>query len=281
MRLSPLFLHSPYLKAVVHGCLLITLGLLPLSAAAQAEAKPATRPGASTGWSTEVGAAVLMNPRFQGSNSYRALAVPYIDARFRDKRGTLLFANVPQGIGGYLLRRGPADNRFAVSLAIAPGFASRDPDDIDGIDTFGLAAEARLRMAYQKGSFSLETTLAQALGSGHEGFYLDLATNYRGRIGRRGFFSVGPSLRFGDGNYIGALYGVSETESAASGLSAFKGRQGLESLGFGGVASVPAMGAWRFTSVLRYSRLLDDARDSSLTEEPNQLFLLVAFTRRF
>lgn len=269
------------LKIALRCYALTALVLLPLLGAADTESTPPTRPGPPNGWTTELGAAVLLNPRFQGSNRYRTLAVPYIDARFRDDQGTLLFVNVPQGIGGYLLRRGPTDNRFGVSLALAPGFASRDPEDIVGIDTFGAAAEARLRLVYQKGAFSIETTLAQALGSGHEGGYLDLAVNWQGQLGRRGFFSVGPSLRYGNNHYIGALYGITRAESTASGLTAFDAKQGFESFGLGGVVSVPMSSDWRLTSVVRYSQLLDDARDSSLTEDSNQAFVLVALTRRF
>lgn len=269
------------LQPVLGRYVLAVLATLPLVTLADTDSTSAARPNPVGGWSTELGAAVLLNPKFQGSSRYRALAVPYVDARFQDTKGTLLFANVPQGIGGYLLRKGPSDNRFSVSFALAPGFANRDPDDIDGIDTFGPAAEARLRWAYQKGAFSIESTMAQALGSGHEGFYLDLAYNWRGRLGRSGFFSVGPSVRYGDSNYIGALYGITGVESAASGLSAFEADQGFESLGLGGVVSVPVSGAWRLTGVLRYSRLLGDARDSSLTQDSNQVFLLTALTRKF
>lgn len=244
--------------------------------------RPAARPPLQTGWQTDLGAAVIVNPRFQGSSDYRILPVPYFDIRYSDRKGNLLFANVPQGIGGYFLRTvDKGGRRLAVSAAIAPGFANRDPDDLEGLETFGTAIEARMRVEYGTRRFGVQASVAQALGTGHEGLYADLGASWRTRVGQRGFLSLGPNIRWGNDQFLGALYGVSAAEATATGLDAFDAGSGVERLGLQGVLSLPVNDRWRWTTVAQVGTLLGDAGDSSLTDSKTQAFVLMALTRRF
>lgn len=246
-------------------------------AASSTRGGPPTRPG----WQADLGGAVIVNPRFQGSADYRVLPVPYFDVRYNDARGNLFFANVPQGIGAWFLRRRDAGGRrLAASAAVAPGFANRDPDDLEGLDTFGTAIEGRVRIEYGGRRFGVQASIAQALGTGHEGLYADLGASARFRLGERGFASVGPAVRFGDGSYVGALYSVSPAEATRTGLAPFAAEGGLESVAAQAVVSLPLAGRWRWTGVARIGVLQGDARDSTLTESATQAFVLTAFTRR-
>lgn len=238
--------------------------------------------GPPLGWSRELGAAVIVNPSFQGASSYDVQPVPYFDFRYRDELGVKYFANVPQGFGGYLYRQRSQDGaRSAISLALAPGFANRDADSIDGLDTFGPSAEARLGWEYSAGPWSLNASLSQALGSGHEGLYGQLSGSWRKRLGRRGFLAVGPTVRFGNDQYMNAFYGVTERESGRTGLGEFEASAGLESAGVQGIVSVPFIGSWRLTAVMQLSVLTGDAADSTLTARESQAFFLTAITRQF
>ncbi|MEL7025496.1 MAG: MipA/OmpV family protein [Pseudomonadota bacterium] len=272
------------------GLSLVTVVLAGWMAAAGAQEpgqSPPAQGGAPSaaptiGWSTDVGFALIANPEFQGSDSYRVLPVPYFDLRYSDQQGVKYFANIPQGFGGYLKRdRGPRGATNDIFVSIAPGFANREVEDVDGIDEFGTAAELRVGWEFARGGWSLNTTLAQALASGHEGMYLDVGASRRGRIGSRGFWSVGPRLRIADSQYMDALYGVTSSEAAASGLDAFDAGAGLESAGLQGAISVPVGKRWRATTVMGVSRLLSDAADSTLIESSNQVFFLTALTTRF
>lgn len=240
------------------------------------------RPPAPTGWQYDLGLGLIANPEFQGSDDYRILPVPYFDVRYVDEKGTKTFFNVPQGFGSYFVReRTAGGNRFALSAAVAPGFQNRDVDDIPGIETFGIGLEARLGAEYDVGRWSLQAGLAQAIASGHEGLYGNLSASYRFILGRGAFAGIGPSVRFGNSNFMSALYGVTPSESLASGLAAFEAGSGLESVAFQGLLSFPVGSKWRFTGVARAGELVDDAGDSSLTVESSQFFLVAALTRRF
>ncbi|MEZ5489717.1 MAG: MipA/OmpV family protein [Gammaproteobacteria bacterium] len=259
--------------------------LLLLTATAAVAGEEQTRPVApmpQTGWQTDLGVGLIANPEYQGAEDYRVLPVPYFDVRYVDARGTKLFFSVPQGFGGYLIRERLENGaRFALSAAVGPGFQNRDPEDVSGIDTFGIGLETRIGTEYDTGPWSFQASLAKAIASGHEGMYGNLSASYRFAISNRAFAGIGPSLRFGDDRYMSALYGVSQRESAASGLAAFDAGSGLESVGVQGLVSFPVGDTWRFTGVARLGRLMNDADDSSLTVEPTQAFLVVALTRRF
>ena len=240
------------------------------------------RPMPQTGWQTDLGLGLIINPEYQGGEDYRALPVPYFDVRYVDERGTKTFFNVPQGFGTYFLReRLDNGNRFALSAAIGPGFQNRDTDEFTGLDTFGIGLEARLGAEFDSGPWSLQAGLAQAVASGHEGFYGNLSASYRFVLGRGAFAGIGPSIRFGNATYMSALYGVTPGESVTSGLGSFDAGAGLESVAMQGIISIPIGQKWRLTGVARAGELVGDAGDSSLTAEPTQFFIVTALTRRF
>ncbi|MDA0687470.1 MAG: MipA/OmpV family protein [Proteobacteria bacterium] len=257
------------------------VGILFIFATTATAGEAPSRPVVPTGWQYDLGLGLIANPEYQGSDNYRLLPVPYFDVRYVDERGTKTFFNVPQGFGSYFVRErlGNGD-RFAVSGAVAPGFQNRDTDDFAGLETFGLGIEARLGAEYDTGPWSFQAGLAQAVASGHEGLYGNLSASYRFVLGRGAFVGIGPSLRFGNTNYMSALYGVTPDESLASGLAAFNAESGLESAAIQGLLSFPVGSKWRFTGVARAGELVGDAGDSSLTSETTQFFIVAAFTRR-
>lgn len=281
----------PPLPALAHrrsaALLLIVLLVLAAAAAARQPAAGERGVGAASlgrqlGWQAELGGAVIFNPEFQGAEDYRILPVPYFDVRYVDREGTLFFANVPQGVGGYLLRsRDPAGRSFSLGAALAPGFANRDPEDLPGLETFGTGLEARLLLDYGGRNWGAQARIAQGVIGGHESLYADLGASWRRRFGRGGFLAVGPNLRFGGSGFMEALYGVTAAEAAATGLAPFDAGAGLESVSVQGVLSVPVRGPWRFTTVGRLGVLQGDAADSSLTQASTQVFLLTAVTRQF
>lgn len=237
--------------------------------------------GPPTGLQVELGAGVIGNPEFVGSRDYQLTPIPYVDLRWLDEQGTLLFASVPRGIGGYLVRHRPEGGlRFDVAAAVAPGFATRD-DEIPGLQPVDISTEARLYLEAGSQAWNASLTLAQDLGTGHEGAYAELGLAFRNRIGKRGFYSVGPVLRVGDADFVDAQYAVSAAESPRAGLPRFEPDAGVESIGLQGLVSLPVSEHWRWTAIVRGGRILGDRADSPIVETPTQFFFLTAFTRAF
>jgi outer membrane scaffolding protein for murein synthesis (MipA/OmpV family) len=113
--------------------------------------------------------------------------------------------------------------------------------------------------------------------------YLDLSLARRGALAKRGgFYAFGPVLRLGDDNYKDSLFSVTAAESASSGLREYAAGGGLERLGLQGLISVPlGESRWRWTTIARVARLIDNAADSPVVVDATQLFMLMSLTRRF
>jgi outer membrane protein len=236
------------------------------------------------GWRTELGAGFIANPRFVGSDEFNTTAIPYFDVRYIDAKGTKFFANVPQGLGAFFSRRvNPETGSFMnFAVALAPGFNVRD-DSIPGLEEVGIATEARLFGEIGTRRWSGSATLAQDLGTGHDGAYLDVRASYRNRfMDNRAFYSVGPVLRFGNATYKNSLFGISPEDSAQTGLPAYDPDGGLERVGLQGIVSLPlGKSKWRSTTSLRMNRLIDNAANSPIVVDRNQYFFLTSITRAF
>ena len=254
------------------------------SSVAAASGLPSATGLAQAGWRNQWGVGFIANPKFVGGDEYNTRVIPYLDLRYFDEKGTRYFANVPQGIGTYLYRsRDRRKGSFvSVGAAIAPGFSVRD-DSIPGLDEVGLSTEARLLLEAGGRNWVANATLAQDVGSGHEGAYIDLTLARRGRVGSgSGFYAVGPVLRLGDSAYKDSLFGVTPEDSTETGLPEYDADAGVERLGLQGLLSLPIRGSkWRFTGLLRASRLIDNAADSPVVVDETQIFFLTALTRSF
>ncbi|GAB5413556.1 MAG: hypothetical protein Cons2KO_11590 [Congregibacter sp.] len=254
------------------------------AAVAAASGVPSAAGAMREGWRSQWGVGVIANPKFVGSEDYNITPIPYLDFRYFDAVGTKYFANVPQGLGGYFYRQRDreAGSFLNIGAAIAPGFNVRD-DSIEGLDEIGVSTEARLYIEAGGRGWVSSVTLAQDVGSGHEGAYLDLSLAKRGQIGQRGgFYAVGPVLRLGDDTYKESFFSINANESAATGLPEFSADAGVERIGVQGLVSLPISGSkWRWTGILRASSLIDDAADSPIVEDETQFFFLTSFTRPF
>lgn len=254
------------------------------AAAAAITGVPSAAGAMQPGWRNQWGLGFIANPKFVGSDDYNTRLLPYVDLRYFDEKGTRLFANVPQGIGGYAYRsRELASGRFLnIGAAIAPGFNVRD-DSIEGLDEVGVSTEARLLIEAGNRRWTAAAVLAQDVGSGHEGTYLDLSLNRRSRIGSgSGFYAWGPVLRFGDSTYKDSLFGVSPEDAIDTGLPAYDADAGVERFGLQGLISVPLRNSkWRLTALARASRLLDNAADSPIVVDETQFFFITSMTRSF
>lgn len=224
----------------------------------------------------QVGPGLIVSNNYRGADTVRVLPIPFFDIRYKS-----FFLNPGQGFGFETgKRKGPWV--YAVSAAIAPQFGNRDASDIPGLPevNFGVEARAGVRLGF--GPFTLEANGTESLfGTGHQGATLDVNMRYGGRFQNRGFWGVGPGIRFISDNVANAFYTVRPQDVAVSGLPAFAANGGLETVNINGIINMPLNDRWMFTAIGEAGLLVGRFANSPITETRFQSTVVTALVYRF
>jgi len=252
-------------------CLLLSVGAIAPALAQD----PRT---AAKEWEIRLGGALALRPDFPGASDLRLGPVPVIDITY-DKR---YFLNSANGLGALAFAEKLGELKYVVGGSLSPSFDTRNAADIPGLDKVGTTALARVFSRVFFGRWSFDIIAAQdILGEGHKGLWAETALAYSFKIRDRGLFRVGATLRMGSGDYFDALYSVSATESALSGLPAFDASAGLERAGAEVTLLYPIGPHWDVVSGASYNRQIAAAGDSPVTQDADQFRLLLGLAYRF
>ncbi len=96
---------------------------------------------------------------------------------------------------------------------------------------------------------------------------------------KRFMMFAGPSVILASGSYMQTVFGVSASQAAASGYPRYTAHGGLKAVGFGFSATWFITQHWQLNADTAVSRLLSDAADSPITQNPTRgtLDLTVAY----
>lgn len=123
--------------------------------------------------------------------------------------------------------------------------------------------------------------------TGHEAVVADLGLDLVSRPSDRLTLRAGPRIFLGSDDYAATYFGVTEAESLASAADgidvfpAYEAQGGILSAGLELSAHYRLTDLWGFEAGLRYDRLQNDAADSPITTEDDQLSASLGVTRRF
>ena len=264
--LAAVFLAAPWLAA---------------GALAQQDPPPGGPPGAPEGdWQFRLGALGAYGPEYEGSDAYEFSVFPLIEVEYRER----FFLSPARGAGVVLV-----DD--AIQLEVAVGYAfGRDEDDSD--DLTGLGDVDGGAVAIVDAEYSLvEQEILPGLSFGarfeHQftgddtGFTLGADIGYRHAVNRRFFLRPSIGAVYASGEYMDAYFGVSPSQSAGSGLTAYNPSSGFKSAGATLAAFYQLNRNWGTNAILTYSRLLGDAADSPIVEDENQYRALLGLVYRF
>lgn len=272
--------------------IILTVSIAALmSAPAMANAQERGGPPANDGWSVSVGGGAIYSPNYLGDDDYALSVVPSIRVEYGDR----FFASVENGVGYALinndtLRAGPlmtidfgreedGDGPFRVSGDLTQDLVGLG--DIDATVSLGGYVEWSLT-----DNVSLDMRAGQAVG-GHDGLTGQLGLSYSTRIQGNGppvILSLGPNIKFGDGTYADALFGVTAAQSLASGLPVHDASGGIISYGGSATAIVPMTNRTSLTFLASYDRLSGDIADAPLVRlrgSQDQAFMGVIASYRF
>lgn len=268
MRALPLLLLGSFLASATHG----------------------TATANDTAWGLSLGAGAAVSPQYAGDDEYGINVLPYVRVSYSDT-----FAlSVPEGANYKVFQQGPLSLTATAKLAFdrdedgsAPfRIAGGRTSDLIGLGDVAATPELGGTVDYRDGPWGLSASIRQGIG-GHDGLVGEVSARYRTSV--RGFgppiqIGFGPSLNFGDGDYMGAYYGVDAVQSAASGLSQFDAGGGLYSVGLSLSAVMPLTGRSALVFQSSLSQLTGDAANAPLVKDrgsPTQGFVGLFYSYSF
>jgi outer membrane scaffolding protein for murein synthesis (MipA/OmpV family) len=141
---------------------------------------------------------------------------------------------------------------------------SKEKDALEGIDNVDWSAEAGLGIGYEQRNYRVFTDVRYGV-IGHNAWV--------GEIGADGItypvdgltLTLGPRLEFGSDRFASTYFGVSSSESTASGLDAFDAKGGLLAAGVELGGRYRFNERWGVEGAATWDRLLNDAADSPIT----------------
>lgn len=234
----------------------------------------------SAGIETSVfGLGVGYAPDYEGSNEYEA--VPLLQAKVNWQQGYFL------SFLGNSLRANVIPSR---SWRLGPLLRFRmerddvSDDEVDDMRKVDAAMEAGLFGGYSGKHWLTTLSVAKDVAAGHHGVVGELGLGYKVPFETRGQLTLFALTTYADSDYMQSYFGVDAADSARSGLNTYSADSGIKDVGAGVAWQYNFNRNWGMLALARYTRLLEDAKDSPVVDEEgeaDQLFGGLVFNYRF
>lgn len=224
-------------------------------------------------WRFSLGAGVFAAPKYPGASAYRFTPAPLIGIGYgRFFFGTVPDANVPFGLGAYLYQ----DDRFRVGVALSYDFVQPRKESDEDARVRGLAdidrtAHATLFARYNLEWLSATAAVSQDIGGKHQGTTasFDLLGAYHPVSQLT--LNAGPGVTWASGQYNQTFFGVSEADSARSGLPQYTLGSGIAAVRFTAGANYRFNKHWNLSARVVATRLPGSVGSSPVVEKKNQI----------
>jgi outer membrane scaffolding protein for murein synthesis (MipA/OmpV family) len=225
-------------------------------------------------WLVVLGAAMDLEPAYQGARAYRLRGGPVINIRYKD----LAFFSLGEGLGVNILH----SRYYRLGVSIGFDLGRRVPDDYPNLHGLGDIAPAPYVKLF--GSYILSKHFplviqfdARQILGGASGALADLEA-YMPLPGssKSLFMFAGPSITWADHRYLQKEFGVNQTQSLASGDPIYNVHGGTNSVGLGFSATKLLSQHWLLNVDLAVSQLRGSAANSPITESRTQKALAVS-----
>jgi outer membrane protein len=207
-------------------------------------------------------------PDYEGSDTYEAAPIPFLTIGWDNHMsvewvGSKAKANL---IPHPTWKAGP----IAQLIPERDDVASNRVDNLGDVDT-SLMIGGFFGFEYSNWSTSIEGMVDVA--DGNDGIIVRLNGGYRIPIDETWNVSLGAFTTWADDDYMEAYFEIDPVDSARSGLRTFNADSAFKDIGFRASGSYKPWEHWSFMGIASYTRLLDDAEDSPVTDDagdPNQ-----------
>lgn len=220
---------------------------------------------AAAGWAVSLGAGLAEVPKYPGGSKERARLVPLVSLDY----GGRLFIG-PLGIRVVAIRC--HGFRAGPVLGFERGRSESDDPRLAGLGDISSSATAGLFAGYARGPFEVSATARQAISHATNGLSGLLQLNVRHVFAAtHTLVAVGPDLEFGDSDFQRTWFGISPTQSTASGLSVYAPGAGVNRIGVHAGLTYRASTHILVRAFARISDLTGDAAQSPLVERRTQV----------
>jgi outer membrane scaffolding protein for murein synthesis (MipA/OmpV family) len=225
-------------------------------------------------WRVVLGFGAEHKPIYDGSALTRTQAGPVINIRYKD----LAFASVGEGLGVNLIHG--EHYRGGVALCYDLGrYVSDDVGHLAGLGDIKRAPAVKAFFSYavSKGFPMVVRADVRQIVGGADGAVADLGA-YLPLPGssRHLIMFAGPSFTVADHRFMQREFGVTTTQSIASGYPIFDTHAGADAAGFGFSATGFLTPHWLINLDSAVDRLLGSASDSPITQRRTQKALALS-----
>ncbi len=227
-------------------------------------------PAMAAEWTIGGGAGAA--PDYQGSDDYEA--VPIALFRWEQNKGRFFAAGPTPDIGGLGARLNILGGGEPLILGPIVNYRARRNDvkenAVDDLDSVGTSWELGAFIGFQWEGWSLVAQAVQDVADGHDGALASLGGGYASRLSggwRKWNFSIRGKGSWASDNYMDSYFSISGRDSLNSGLRRFNADAGFLNVGTDLSVGRTIFDNWSLTGLFSYSRLLNDAKDSPVTDD--------------
>ncbi len=223
-------------------------------------------------WDVTMGGGAMLAPKFEGSDEFEVLPVPFISANFGervhlDPRGLLIDAYQTHGVV------------FSIKGGFELGRSEDDSDHLRGLGDVDAGAVIGGVIAYKTGPLEFTAALDKTIGGsdGLTGTFGAKASHMYGRF----LLSAGASATWADNNHMDAYFSVNGAQSARSGFDQFDAEAGFKRVDIEASVGYLLTENWVVQAQVGVGFLLGDAADSPIVQEEVQPSVLLGRGYKF
>ncbi|WP_144142099.1 MipA/OmpV family protein [Paraburkholderia sp. BCC1884] len=226
-------------------------------------------------WKIGVGPGLVITPRYPGSRQLSYIPFPALDISYDDR----FFSQGPDVLGVNVLR-GPA---YHLGAALSFDFQSRKESDdprLRGLGDVNGGPKLKLFADYTIWAFTGAVALYQDIAGHHQGTTVTTDLVASAPVGGW-LFSVGPGFTWANGTYTRTFFGVSDQQSAASGLPTYNTSAGVRDIHMNAQVTYDFSRHWNGSISATFGRLEHNAANSPITQKRFELNTLASVNYRF
>lgn len=210
-------------------------------------------------WQGSIGAGAVYAPDYLGSDDYDTSFWPVLNLSY----GDTLSISPRNGIEWHAIRHG----NWTISPIIGYTFGRDNKGDISHFEKVDGGATLGLRVGLQQGLWHYSVAGRTPVTGDVKGTEFEAVAALRQPLSERTFFVLSPNIHYSNEKWTESLFGVSEQDSAQSGIATYSPGGGYWRIGANASLTYALTPEWSATGFVGASYLTDNASDSPIVDE--------------